>query len=153
MSSAWPLEVVMGRHRPDLSVCCRFVDPLKRIIPGRFSWSGRRPAEVSLILQAPSGPVPWVLSRDLLLWGTISQVGEGDVVFTPDFYSGMLGVVLSSPTGRVSLRCSLRLVANFVEESLDRCSLDDETAVVEAALSSYLVTQGWAPPEEAGHVG
>jgi len=143
----------MGRHRPDLSLCCRFVDPLRRIVPGRFSWFGRRPAEVALTLQSAVGPVPWVLGRELLLWGTISQVGEGDVVLTPDFYSGMLGVVLSSPTGRVSLRCGLRLVANFVEESLDRCSLEDETEVVEAALSSYLVTQGWAPPEEAGHVG
>lgn len=143
----------MGRHRPDLSLCCRFEDPLHRIVPGRFSWFGSRPAEVALTLHSAVGPVLWALGRELLLWGTISQVGEGDVVLTPDFYSGMLGVVLSSPTGRVSLRCRLRLVANFVEESLDRCSLEEETAVVEAALSSYLVRQGLAPPEGAGHVG
>lgn len=93
---------------------------------------------VTMVLQAPSGPVDWTFARELLVDGQYEPVGDGDVHVWPCLSScgeAVVIVELCSPAGETLLQFPTRAVQDFVYSSLEAVPLGREQVDVDAWLA------------------
>lgn len=96
---------------------------------------------VTMVLQAPSGPVRWTFARELLMDGQYEPTGDGDVHVWPCLSScgeAVVIVELSSPAGETLLQFPSRAVQEFIYSSLDTVPLGREQVDVDAWLENLL---------------
>jgi len=96
---------------------------------------------VTMVLQAPSGPVHWTFARELLVDGQYEPTGEGDVHVWPCLSTGGEAVViveLCSPVGETLLQFPTRAVQDFVYSSLETVPLGTEPVDVDGWLDQLL---------------
>jgi hypothetical protein len=96
---------------------------------------------VSMVLQAPSGPVRWTFARELLMDGQYEPTGDGDVHSWPCLSScgeAVVIVELNSPAGETLLQFPSRAVQDFVYSSLDAVPLGKEKVDVDAWIEGLL---------------
>jgi hypothetical protein len=96
---------------------------------------------VTMVLQAPSGPVRWTFARELLMDGQYEPTGDGDVHVWPCLSScgeAVVIVELNSPAGETLLQFPSRAVQEFIYSSLDTVPLGREQVDVDAWLEGLL---------------
>lgn len=96
---------------------------------------------VTMVLQAPSGPVRWTFARELLMEGQYEPTGDGDVHIWPCLSScgeAVVIVELSSPAGETLLQFPSRAVQDFVYSTLDAVPLGREEVDVDAWIEGLL---------------
>ena len=102
-----------------------------------FVYDAADPCAVTLVLQAPSGPVTWTFARDLLMEGQYEPAGDGDVHVWPCLSASGESVViveLCSPLGETMLQFPTRAVQEFVYSSIDAVPLGREQVDVDTWL-------------------
>jgi hypothetical protein len=86
-------------------------------LPALLAYDPTDPWAVEVTFGRQSGPVRWLIGRDLLFHGTNEPAGEGDVLVWPsiDEY-GCAAVVLelSSPNGRLVTQLPTRDLGSFL---------------------------------------
>lgn len=82
-----------------------------------LSWSAEDPYAVSMVFSPASGPVHWVVSRELLAAGLEGPAGLGDVAVLPALHDdSRVELILESPTGRAVFLVARRALAEFLTE-------------------------------------
>lgn len=83
-----------------------------------LSWSAEDPFAVGLVFTHRSGPVRWVVSRELLAAGLKGPAGLGEVSVRPALGAGCrIEVVLSSPRARARFTVARTALAAFLTET------------------------------------
>jgi hypothetical protein len=106
-----------------------------------FVYDAADPCAVTLVLQSPSGPVPWTFARELLVEGQYEPTGDGDVHVWPCLSASGEAVVmveLCSPVGETMLQFPTRAVQEFVYSSVDAVPLGREQVDVDTWLEKLL---------------
>ncbi|QCX27743.1 SsgA family sporulation/cell division regulator [Nocardioides jishulii] len=86
-----------------------------------FSYSKVDPFAVTVTFLTPEGDLPWTFSRDLLLRGLTTPIGDGDVHVCPsinDHGRAVVIIELSSPDGHLVTEARTDAVFTFVQRSL-----------------------------------
>ena len=90
-------------------------------LPALLAYDPADPWAIEFTFGQKSGPVRWLIGRDLLLVGLTDPAGEGDVMIWPsiDEY-GRAAVVLelSSPNGRLVTQLPSRELGSFLARTL-----------------------------------
>jgi len=124
-----------------VSMC--FVDDegVSDAFDAQFEFDPTDPCAVSITFCVGVEPVTWTFSRDLLIEGSMTPTGEGDLHVFPCLSSEGSAVVLfdlDSPDGSTLIQCSSRVVDRFIERMLDLVPADTETQIVDNAMAAFL---------------
>ena len=88
-------------------------------LDGELAYDFNDPYAVTLRVDARSGPVTWIFSRDLLAEGLYDPIGDGDVQVWPCLSTEAEAVViieLHAPSGTALLQTPSRAVQRFVTD-------------------------------------
>lgn len=121
MSSSYEHHVVADVCS-DLTIQC--IDTMGRThdLDTVFSYDEADPYAVTITFLTHEGDLPWTFSRDLLIQGLTSPVGDGDVHVCPSINDRGRAVViieLSSPDGHLVTEAYTDQVQAFVTTSLE----------------------------------
>ena len=104
----------------DITVECLDERGIRHEIDTVLSYAASDPFAVAMTFVTSDGSLVWTFGRDLLLRGTETPAGEGDVHVAPAIgISGraMVSIELSSPDGHLVLHASAADVKDFVARS------------------------------------
>jgi Streptomyces sporulation and cell division protein, SsgA len=105
----------------DITVECADDRGIRHEIQTVLGYRSSDPFAVSMTFVTADGELVWTFGRDLLMRGTESPVGEGDVHVSPAIsLSGraMVSIELSSPDGHLVLLASSADVQDFIARSV-----------------------------------
>lgn len=94
-------------------------------VPVVFTYSEDDPYAVIMSFQTgDDSQVPWTVSRELVMMGTVSPrvVGSGDVKLRYEGAAmGTVAICLSSPEGHAHVRVPQKQLVDFVNRTQDAC--------------------------------
>lgn len=112
---------VAGSVTHDVTIQCIDASGRTHDLDTVFSYSQDDPYAVTVTFLTPEGDLPWTFSRDLLLRGLTTPIGDGDVHVCPSISDRGRAVViieLSSPDGHLVTEARTDDVSTFVQRSL-----------------------------------
>ena len=101
----------------DITVECTDERGIRHEIATVLGYRSTDPFAVAMTFVTPEGDLVWTFGRDLLMRGTESPVGEGDVHVAPAIgVSGraMVSIELSSPDGHLVLLARSSDISDFI---------------------------------------
>jgi hypothetical protein len=104
----------------DITVECADERGIRHEIDTVFGYRSSDPFAVAMTFITADGELVWTFGRDLLMRGTQSPVGDGDVHVSPAISLGgraMVSIELSSPDGHLVLLASSADVQDFLSRS------------------------------------
>lgn len=105
----------------DITIQCLDSSGRSHGLPTVFSYAENDPYAVTITFITHEGDLPWTFSRDLLVEGLISPIGDGDVHVCPsinDHGRAVVIIELSSPDGHLITEAPTDQVQAFVMSSL-----------------------------------
>lgn len=109
-------------------------------VPCEARWCESDPLTVRLVFAGDGIEVEWEVSRDLLVTGLTTSIGEGDVVVSPGWrgLSKVVNLRLSSPDGCAVLQGPASPLAMFLAATEAIVPLGGEDAAVAAGVEAAL---------------
>lgn len=114
---------------------------VEQMLVAEFVYDPADACAVTMVLQAPSGPVHWTFARELLVDGQYEPTGDGDVHVWPCLSScgeAVVIVELCSPVGETLLQFPTRAVQEFVHTSLATVPVGTEPVDVDSWIDQLL---------------
>jgi len=114
---------------------------VEHALVAEFVYDPADPCAVTMVLQAPSGPVHWTFARELLMDGQYEPTGDGDVHVWPCLSAcgeAVVIVELCSPAGETLLQFPTRAVHDFVTSSLETVPFGTEPVDVDTWIDQLL---------------
>ena len=105
----------------DITVECMDERGIRHEIDTVLGYRSSDPFAVAMTFVTPDGDLVWTFGRDLLMRGTESPVGDGDVHVSPAIsLSGraMVSIELSSPDGHLVLMARASDINDFLTRSI-----------------------------------
>ena len=112
---------VAGSVTRDITIQCIDTAGRTHDLDTVFSYDKSDPFAVTITFLTTEGDLPWTFSRDLLIRGLTTPVGDGDVHVCPSINDRGRAVViveLSSPDGHLVTEAHTDQVFTFVQNSL-----------------------------------
>jgi len=108
-----------------------------------FRFDPDDPCAMTIVFHIDDVPVVWTFGRDLLIDGTHTPTGDGDVHVFPCLGADGTAVVmfdLESEDGAVLVQCSSRDADLFIRKMLELVPLDAEGPAISVAMALFLTT-------------
>lgn len=112
---------VAGTVTHDITIQCFDTQGRTHDLDTVFSYDRTDPYAVTITFLTPEGDLPWTFSRDLLIRGLTTPIGDGDVHVCPsinDRGRAVAVIELSSPDGHLVTEARTDQVLTFVQNSL-----------------------------------
>ncbi|KJK43992.1 hypothetical protein UK23_31075 [Lentzea aerocolonigenes] len=116
-------------------------DDVSRCVRVDLGYDALDPYAVSLVFHPVSGPVRWLVARDVLIGGLLEPCGEGDLTVRPSADTLLrLEIRLTTPGGSALFVASALEIAAFVDRTLALVPPGEEDmgGAVEEALAQLL---------------
>lgn len=140
---------VPGRHDEDTVVSAVQMwwphDPAHHVVV-ELAYRGDDPWAVALTFASVTGPVAWLVARDVLWHGMVTEAGDGDVRVQPghtDDGTPTVRLLFSSPDGRLEVEADASKVLAFLGETVRRVPIGHEPQHLRMdALIDHLLNRG-----------
>lgn len=108
--------------RHDIAMVCRDGSGRPHRLPTVHVYDESEPFAVTVVFRTRGMELPWMFSREILILGQVSPVGDGDVRVWPSVDATGAPVVmlrLSSPDGTLVLEAAADEIRAFLDASIE----------------------------------